>query len=525
MAKTMIVTGWGLPIYGPAAALALNRRFKEDAEVVGASRRHLGEILVRSAESGAKEIFVLGVGLDVEPEKTAAIIAKLRAEKVEVTWISDRKLSSAVAPIFQSHGENTCFSEMLIGDGGDLLSAIQQAFPRVISDKDVEFYRPYAQDKVRSASVEGKYRKLFKAADWMHKTYRDYGPYSRVIRMLAKRQDPDGCGAELKDAVCLYEKWGKRQLLGVSKHLDEVREIVRLAADYDAAEARVFITGPSGTGKETVAQQIHMRSKHRSNGPFLSFNCACTTKELFESKLFGHVKGAFTGADRETKGLFEAAEDGTLFLDEIGELSLELQSFLLRVLQDGEYLKVGSSDPQKVKNVRVITATNCNLAKMVREHKFREDLYHRLNVVQIQMKGLRERPEDIPVIADGLWYRETHTHLTAEQQKALEGYEYPGNARELENMLVRARALKVEDFAELVRQQRICNAELIEDAGEANGEDVTPDVDDADETLESAKRRHVQRIVNKYEAQGVSRRKIASDILRMSENTMRSMLV
>ena len=517
MSDTLIFTGWGLPVYASAAAMALRCKFACDADVEGVSRRYLAKLLERKAVN-YERVYILGVGLDVEPKRTAEAVMALKGKGIRVTWISDRPLAKELAPFFRGRGESSCFTEMLVDESGDLLDAIRAAFPREVRKEDVEFFRDYAEEKPKENTERGKYRKLFAAADWMHKTYREYDHYPEAIRSLAERKPASAFSEEQKKLIEFFEKWGRRELLGTSEHIREVRELVKLAAKHDEAETRVLITGPSGTGKETVAQQIHARSD-RKHGPFMSFNCACTTDSLFEAKLFGHTGNAYTGAGgKEQEGLFASAENGTLFLDEIGELNKDLQGQLLRVLQDGEYQMVGSSEIHKVKNVRIIAATNRDLVKMVQEGSFREDLYHRLNVVQIRMKGLRERPEDIAEIANGLWYRDTRKRLSSEQLQALEKYEYPGNARELENMLVRARALEITDFDELVRQQRQDSAGLCKGAAGA----VAPA--GGDESLDAVSKAHVQAVYRKYRALGMPQKKIANEILKVSENTMKRML-
>ncbi|MCK5620106.1 MAG: sigma 54-interacting transcriptional regulator, partial [Candidatus Krumholzibacteria bacterium] len=200
--------------------------------------------------------------------------------------------------------------------------------------------------------------------------------------------------------------------------------------------------GESGTGKELIARSIHERSRRR-NRPMIKVNCASIPRELFESEFFGHVKGAFTGADRDKEGRFQAAEGGTLFLDEIGEIPLELQSKLLRVLQGGEFERVGDDTSRKV-DVRVISATNKDLLQDAGEGRFRQDLYYRLSVFPLEVPPLRERPEDIGPLAIHFTrlscnkmglppLKLTHDHITE-----LTEYDWPGNVRELQHVIERA---------------------------------------------------------------------------------------
>ncbi len=228
-------------------------------------------------------------------------------------------------------------------------------------------------------------------------------------------------------------------LLGRSGAMQQIYKLIGRVADSTAA---VLIHGESGTGKELIARVIHQNSS-RAEQPFVPVNAAAIPRDLLESELFGHEKGAFTGASDKRKGKFELASSGTLFLDEIGEMSLDLQSKLLRVLQDGTIDRVGGEKPIKV-DVRLITATNRNLPEMVRDRMFREDLYYRLNVILIEVPPLRARREDIPLLADAFLKRYSaqfnlgNRYLAPESVEALRNYSFPGNVRELENLVKRA---------------------------------------------------------------------------------------
>jgi transcriptional regulator with PAS, ATPase and Fis domain len=210
-------------------------------------------------------------------------------------------------------------------------------------------------------------------------------------------------------------------------------------------DSTVLILGESGTGKELVARAIHYNS-HRKEKPFIAINCGAIPADLLESELFGHVRGAFTGAVADKPGKFELADMGTIFLDEIGTMPVHLQMKLLRVLQDHEVERVGSA--RKVKfNVRVISATNADLEEMVEKGLFREDLYYRLNVIPISLPPLRDRHEDIPLLARHFLRKicddmnRPQMNLTSSALAALESYEWPGNVREMENAIERAVAL------------------------------------------------------------------------------------
>jgi DNA-binding NtrC family response regulator len=218
----------------------------------------------------------------------------------------------------------------------------------------------------------------------------------------------------------------------------EIREVFRIMRHAAASESSVLVTGESGTGKELVARAVHSNSV-RARKKFVTVNCGAIPEGLIESELFGHVRGSFTGAVADKKGLVEEADKGTLFLDEIGELAPQLQVKLLRVLQEGEFLRTGDTVTRRV-NVRVIAATNRDLKKSIAEKQFREDLFYRLNVIPIELPPLRKRLEDIPLLVNH--FLEKHKGKVAEKNlggfskdalQALMNYHFPGNVRELEN--------------------------------------------------------------------------------------------
>jgi DNA-binding NtrC family response regulator len=220
----------------------------------------------------------------------------------------------------------------------------------------------------------------------------------------------------------------------------------------------VFLTGESGTGKELVASTLHRRSG-RSDKTFVAVNCGAIPAELIESELFGHIKGSFTGADRDRRGLWEEAHEGTVFLDEITETSLSFQVKLLRVLQEGEVRRVGSNQTQRV-SARVIASSNRDVEAEVKAGRFREDLYYRLNAVSIVLPPLRERRDDIPPLAqsfaDRVYALSPGVRFATEAMEVLQKYSWPGNIRELENAVVRAAAMcngliRVQDLPERIR--------------------------------------------------------------------------
>ena len=228
-------------------------------------------------------------------------------------------------------------------------------------------------------------------------------------------------------------------IVGSSRALRQVMQQVDAVA---ATDATVLITGESGTGKELIAKEVHRRSR-RSRRPFVKVNCSAIPREIFESEFFGHTRGAFTGAVRERPGRFHVADGGTILLDEIGDLPVEMQPKLLRVLQEGEYERLGEERTRKV-DVRVIAATNHDLAGEVTARRFRQDLFYRLNIFPLELPPLRARKEDIPLLAAHTIASVSGRHripsppLTREDIGTLQRYNWPGNIRELQNVIERA---------------------------------------------------------------------------------------
>ncbi len=258
-----------------------------------------------------------------------------------------------------------------------------------------------------------------------------------LIERISERRDLIRENTELKEL--LIKRYTFDEIVSTSHAMEEV---LNMAGRVAASNATVLLRGESGTGKELLAKAIHYHSP-RANAPLIKVNCAALPETLLESELFGHEKGAFTGATARRTGRFEAADRGTLFLDEIGELTPGMQVKLLRVLQEREFERLGGNETIKV-DVRVITATNRDIEKAVNEGAFREDLYYRLNVVSVVIPPLRDRKEDIPGFLDLFikkYSRENKksiTGISAETRDLLMRYSYPGNVRELENIIERA---------------------------------------------------------------------------------------
>ena len=287
-------------------------------------------------------------------------------------------------------------------------------------------------------------------------------------------------------------------------------EVYKLVARVSPGRSTVLLEGESGTGKELIARAIHANSPRR-NRPFVPVNCAALPEPLLESELFGHEKGAFTGAVGAKQGLFESADDGTIFLDEIGDVGSALQVKLLRVLQEQELRRVGGTAPLRV-NVRIIAATNRDLAKLVKDGKFREDLYYRLNVVRILLPPLRERREDVPMLAHHFLRKcaessgQTIGGFVPDTMVLLERYDWPGNVRELENVVERAASLShgpfvlPDDLPEIVR--------LGASAAKADSGARKTSLDDPYLTLEEVEKRHLARVVKETAGNKVRAAKI-----------------
>ena len=280
----------------------------------------------------------------------------------------------------------------------------------------------------------------FGAYDYVMKPFDQAKLIALIDKALAARRDLASAGKASR--VLVNPADYKEGIVGSSEPMQEVLKSIGQVA---ASEATVLITGESGTGKELVARCIHQHSL-RSKGPFVAVNCAAIPENLIESELFGHEKGAFTGAANMKPGKFELCDGGTIFLDEIGDMSLPTQTKVLRAIQEGEIQRVGGTTTLKV-SVRLVAATNKDLEAMVSARLFREDLYYRLNVFRIRLPALRHRKSDLPLLVDYMLQRQAAAkkqrpkRLSNEALDALLAYDWPGNVRELENVVQRAGVL------------------------------------------------------------------------------------
>ena len=349
------------------------------------------------------------------------------------------------------------------------------------------------------------------AYDYLTKPFKVDEINAVITRALEKR-------ALVAANVALREKVTGRyrlaSLIGKSPLMQRVFDLIN---KVHSTRTNILITGESGTGKELVARALHTEGS-RASGPFVAVNCGAIPAELMESELFGHVRGAFTGADRERDGLFVEAEGGTLFLDEIGELSLALQVKLLRALQERKVRRVGATEEIEV-DVRVIAATNRDLEEEVEAGAFRSDLYFRLNVIELRIPPLRQRGEDIPLLIEHFIQRfaveqgKRIAHISPDALRRLQGYHFPGNVRELENIIERAitlcagSAITADDLPPLRQAPR-----LVDEPGELPDSGI-----DLDSVLADYERAIITRALDK--SGGV--RKQAAALLGISFRSLR----
>jgi len=286
------------------------------------------------------------------------------------------------------------------------------------------------------------------------------------------------------------DRYHFENIIGQSSRMLELYDLLEKVAP---TKTNILITGESGTGKELVAKAIHYNSP-RKDKPFVTLNCGAIPESLIESELFGHMRGAFTDAISTKKGLFEVADEGTIFLDEISELPLMMQVKLLRVLQDGEFKRVGGTEDIRV-DVRIISATNKNLEEAVREKQFREDLFYRLNVIQVKIPSLRERKEDIPLLTSHFLKRYSEelgkqiSQISPEALRVLVQYDYPGNVRELQNIIERAMALETsqeltaQNLSSYIEEQLPNKKRALDLEIPSEGVDLEKIVEDVERTL------------------------------------------
>jgi two-component system response regulator PilR (NtrC family) len=389
-------------------------------------------------------------------------------------------------------------------DGIELLKAAADIAPdTIVCMMTAHFSRD--SDEWRRAREHG-------AAALFEKPFRDVNLVTLQVRQLIDARRVRHERDVLRQAI------STDGFAGIIGRSEKMLEVFRLVESVCRTNSTILISGESGTGKELVARALHVQSLRRDHR-FVAVNCGALPETLLESELFGHVRGAFTGAEAGKKGLIEIADQGTVFLDEIGEMSPAMQVKLLRVLQERNYRRVGGTD-EIAANIRVIAATNRDLAAMVGEGGFREDLFYRLNVIPIRLPALRERADDVPLVAGHFlakFTREMGKNLhgfTADASAALMAYPWPGNVRELENIVERAVALEtgdrigIETLGEHLRDGRPATSM----AGK-RGEEALPAVGfSLEQHLQHIERTHIERALQ--QSGGVQVR--AADLLGLS---------
>jgi two-component system, NtrC family, response regulator HydG len=368
--------------------------------------------------------------VDDEPHMRQILSSNLRHEGHEV--IEAASVGDARRALSECRFEAVVTDQKMgDGEGLDVLSAAHETDPAL----SVVFLTAFATIEL---AVESMRRGSF---DFITKPFAPEVLLASASRAVERTRLLRENG-RLRDAVLRLE--GSSEITGRSLAISQLREKIARVAPTNAT---VLITGETGTGKELVARAVHSNSS-RASKPLIAVNCAAFTETLLESELFGHERGAFTGADRPREGLFEAAHEGTLFLDEAGELSMPAQAKLLRVLTDGQVTRIGSTKPRQV-DVRLMVATHRDLRQRVRDGLFREDLYYRLAVVPLEVPPLRERREDIPALCDLFLTQAARDlkvplrRISAAAIRTLLNYAFPGNIRELRNLVERACILSV----------------------------------------------------------------------------------
>jgi DNA-binding NtrC family response regulator len=378
---------------------------------------------VKMAVPEAKTTGLVNILIVDDHEASADAMAELLADEGYSTYTA--KDAEIGLTIVDEEAIDVVIADLVLPgvDGIDFLMMVKERWPEV----PVIILTGYGSiETAVEATKRGAYEYLTKPVD--------FDKLSVVVNKALERR-----GIEIENRrlrAKLYDRYSFDKIIGKSKPMQEIYEIISRIAPTDAS---VLVSGESGTGKELIADAIHYNSRRREK-PFVKINCAALAEGVLESELFGHEKGAFTGAIRRHRGVFEQADGGTLFLDEISEIPLPTQVKLLRVLQDGIFRRVGG-DADLSADVRVIAATNVDLAELAGEKKFREDLYYRLKVVTIRVPPLRDRTEDIPLLVDAFikeFAAKNKINIKGISDEALwllRVYPWPGNIRELRNVV------------------------------------------------------------------------------------------
>ncbi len=523
--EVLLISGLGnIADLCPATAVALRRY--PGARIAFSSRAALPDVLSQNRPKKDGEVHLLGIGLTGDPTRLEKTLEECKKNDVRVIWHSVGYPFPASLPDSLRNLLEIDFIE----EAGSLADGLARSLKI-----DADFLVSLAQGDAKGPDANA-WQERIEAVRWNFGGSHDFIPLEHLVRDLAACVPPAKWDSPTRRLNEAYARWGERELETVSPAMKQLRHDIVRVAKSDAP--RILVTGENGTGKETVAMLIHVQSGR--TGPFLAFNCATVSRDILESRLFGHAKGAFTGAQESRPGLFRDADGGTLFLDEIGELPFEMQGLLLRVLQDGLVQGVGETDEVAV-DVRVVAATNRDLAELVREGHFREDLYFRLSLVELHVPPLRERRDELPVIARSFWRKAAtgRKALTGDDLAALAAYDWPGNVRELHNVLERAALFPYRAIADLVaeeagkcmalrrpesREGRERREGLVADEPSAlrqsaDAQERVPPTGES-ELLEDVIRAHVRKVIERHKGN----RSEAARALGISRGTLRSHL-
>ena len=395
-----------------------------------------------------------GKVLVIDDDTNLLELLKIRLESAGYeVWATDDESEAKRLNQKESFDLSVIDLQLAQGSGIDLMEELHQVSPLL----PVIILTAYGSiESAVEAIKRGAYTYLTKPFD-----------PRQILMEISKAQETRKLAAEVRRLKgLLEEKYDFQNIVAKSEAMQQVLEQVTRVASTDST---IFIFGESGTGKELIARAIHFSSP-RKDQPYIPINCAAIPETLLESELFGYEKGAFTGAVKSSKGLFTQAHEGTIFLDEIGDMPLAIQAKLLRVLQERQFIPIGSQTPINV-DVRVIVATNKDLEEELKAGRFREDLFYRVHVIPIHLPALRERKEDIPPLVDhfivklGNRMKKPVTGLSAPALKKLMLYQWPGNVRELENTL---------EFALAMTQQSVIGEDLIFPNKETQPDGIVP---------------------------------------------------
>lgn len=477
--KNLIITGWYYPEYMAAAAAAYIG-YHGEADIVGASMTRLASVMEKHG-FGYEHVDVLGVGLENNLERLAAVLKALKEKGVTTRWISQRKfpMKPEIESALAENGGS--FSEVRVAMTDTLIEAVGEVIEDDTDELEnaVSRLRPFATYEVLTPEkyalrqneddeplrMQDVWPFIYQAARYRSSDRGDDKVCGQVIRSLARGECRDirtltcAYGALIKDYLQGYHG----ELLGTSRVTDELRVLLKDVAQADKANVMIF--GETGVGKQVAAEFIHAHSiESRRKNLFAEMNCACAgDDDMLMDALFGHEVGAYTDAKTVRKGIFEEANGGTVFLDEIATAGPKVQAMLLKVLDGKPIQRVGGCSEKEIRvDVRIISATNEDLQQMVIDGRFRHDLYERLCGLVVEIKPLYERIEDVEPIANGRWRVLTGESLTKKQVEQLKKYDYPGNVRELISIVNHAHFLKEKDFSKVIAAREKANARIID---------------------------------------------------------------